>query len=131
MKGRSVLLGDNVKDQDFNWAEFCELGSSPPSIEAAKALDAMGSLPGYKVKTGDARGAYTQSLLRGTETWATLPEHRWPKQWRHNPAARRPINVGTLRPHRRRMIRGRTLRRKALAHRIYAPRRRVAGCRLA
>jgi hypothetical protein len=30
MKGRSVLLGDNIKDQDFNWAELCELGSSPP-----------------------------------------------------------------------------------------------------
>ena len=50
MKGRAVLLGDNVKDQDFSWAEFCELGSSPPSIEAAKALDAMGSMPGYLVK---------------------------------------------------------------------------------
>jgi hypothetical protein len=58
MKGRSVLLGDNVKDQDFSWAEFCELGSSPPSIEAAKALDAMGSLPGYRVKTGDGRCAF-------------------------------------------------------------------------
>ena len=56
------MLGDNVIDQDFSWAEFCELGSSPPSMEAAKALDAMGSLPGYVVKTGDARGAYTQSL---------------------------------------------------------------------
>ena len=65
MKGRAVLLGDNVKYQDFNWAEFCELGSSPPSIEAAKALDAMGSLRGYTVKPGDARGAYTQSLLKG------------------------------------------------------------------
>ena len=65
MKGRAVLLGDNVKDQDFNWAELGELGSSPPSIEAAKALDAMGSLRGYIVKTGDARGAYTQSLLNG------------------------------------------------------------------
>ena len=63
MKGRAVLLGDNVKDQDFNWAEFCELGSSPPSMEAAKALDAMGSLPGCVVKTGDARGAYTQSFF--------------------------------------------------------------------
>ena len=56
MKGRAVLLGDNIKDQDFSWAEFGELGPSPPSIEAAKALDAMGSLPGYKVKTGDAKG---------------------------------------------------------------------------
>ena len=43
MKGRSVLLGDNVKDQDFNWAEFLELGSGPATIESAKALDAMGS----------------------------------------------------------------------------------------
>ncbi len=64
MRGRAVLLGDNVKDQDFNWADFCEPGSSPPSTEAAKALDAMGSLRGYVVKTGDARGAYTQSLLQ-------------------------------------------------------------------
>ena len=50
MKGRAVLLGDNVRDQDFNWAELCDIGSSPPSMEAAKALDAMGSLPGYVVK---------------------------------------------------------------------------------
>ena len=35
MTGRAVLLGDNVKDPDFNWAELRELGSSPPSIEAA------------------------------------------------------------------------------------------------
>ncbi len=69
MKGRSVLLGDNVKGQDFSWAKLCELGSSPPSAEAANALDAMGSIPGYRFKTGDARGAYTQSLLRGAETW--------------------------------------------------------------
>jgi hypothetical protein len=81
MKGRAVLLGDNVKDQDFSWAEFCELGSSPPSIEAAKALDAMGSFPGYQVKTGDAKGAYTQALLLGAETWVALPENRWPKHW--------------------------------------------------
>ena len=81
MKGRAVLLGDNVKDQDFSWAEFCELGSSPPTMEAAKALDAYGSLPGYAVKTGDARGAYTQALLLGAETWVTLPENRWPKHW--------------------------------------------------
>jgi hypothetical protein len=64
MKGRAVLLGDSVRDQDLNWTEFCELGSSPPSMEAAKALDAMGSLPGCVVKAGDARGAYIQSLLK-------------------------------------------------------------------
>ena len=64
MKGRAVLLGDNVRDQDFNWAELCELGSSPPSLEAA-----------------NARGAYTQSLLKGVETWVRLPDTRWPKLW--------------------------------------------------
>ncbi len=78
MKGRRVLLGDNAKDQDFIWADIYEFGSSPPSMEATKALYAMGSLPGYKVKTGDARGAYTQSLLRCAETWVSLPEIRWP-----------------------------------------------------
>ena len=82
MKGRAVLLEDSVKGQDFNWAELFELGSSPPSMEAAKALDAMGSLPGYAVKTGGARGAYTQSLLKGVETWVTLPDNRWPKHWK-------------------------------------------------
>jgi hypothetical protein len=65
MKGRSVLLGDNIKDQDFSWAEICELGSSPTSIEAAKAPDAMGSLPGCKVKTGDANwGIHPSTLAR-------------------------------------------------------------------
>jgi hypothetical protein len=73
------LLGDNVNDPDFNWAGLGELGSSPPSMEAAKALDAIVSLLGYVVKTGDARGACIQSLLKGVETWVTLPESRWPK----------------------------------------------------
>ena len=82
MKGRAVLLGDTVRDQDFNWAEFSERGSSRPSVDAARALGAMGSLPGYVVKTGDARGANTQSLLRGVETWVTLPERRWPNHWK-------------------------------------------------
>ncbi len=77
MKGRAVLLGDNIKDQDFSWAEFCELGSSPASMDAAKALDAVGSFPGCCVKTGDAKGAHTQAPLLGAETWVTLPETRW------------------------------------------------------
>ncbi len=51
-------------------------------MEAAKALDAMGSLPGYIVKTGDARGAYTQSLLKGVETWVTFADSQWLKHWK-------------------------------------------------
>ncbi len=60
-------------------------------MDAAKALDAFGSFPGYTVKTGDATGAYTQALLLGAETWVTLPENRWPKHWKgklHRPVVR-------------------------------------------
>ena len=78
MKGLSVLLGDSVKGQDFRWVDVCELGSSLPSIEAGMARDAMCSILGNGSKTGDAKGAYTQCLVRGTKTWVTLPEHRWP-----------------------------------------------------
>ncbi len=80
-KGRAVFLGDNVKDEHFNWAEFADLGSSPPTMEAARALDAIGCLEGYSVKTGDARGAYTQAYLRGCKTWVALPRERWPDSW--------------------------------------------------
>ncbi len=38
-KGRTVFLGDNVRDQDLQYAVFEELGSVPPSIEAVKTLD--------------------------------------------------------------------------------------------
>ena len=51
----------------------------------------MGSLPGYKVKTGDARGTYTQTLLLGAETWVTLPENRQPAHWKgklHRPVVK-------------------------------------------
>jgi hypothetical protein len=121
MKGRSVLLGDNIKDQDFNWAEFCELGSSPPSVDAATTLDAFGSFPGYTVITGDAKGAYTQALLLGAETWVTLPENRWHKHWKGKfPSACRSVDLGPLRSCRRRWLLGSPLRGKALAHRMDA-----------
>ena len=87
-KGRAVVLGDNVKDEGFNWAEFQELSSAPASLEAAKALDAFGCVHGYKVKAGDAIGAYCQAYLpwwlkrllkeKGTATYVYLPENRWP-----------------------------------------------------
>ena len=44
-EGRAVLLGDNVQDEYFNWAELVELSSIPPSVEASRAVvDAIGSL---------------------------------------------------------------------------------------
>ena len=77
-------------------AELAELGSRPPSMEADKDLHAVGSLPGYTVKAGDARGAYTQFRMHGTETWVALPESRWPSWWKaryNNPVALLVLNI--------------------------------------
>ena len=80
-KGRAVFGGDNVKDQDSNWAIFQELGSSPATMDAARAADAYGLFPGHAVQQSDARQAYTQAWLRGTETWVRLPRDQWPEGW--------------------------------------------------
>lgn len=81
-KGRAVFLGDQVKDEMFDYAEFQDLSSSPPSMEASRAIDAMGCFPGYSVMTSDAIGAYTQSYLDSDiPTWVALPKDRWPKSW--------------------------------------------------
>ena len=81
LKARSVFLGDNVKDQDFNYAVFEELGGAPPSIEAARALDALSLFSGYIQQMSDATSAYTQSFLKGPRTWVHLPKDRWPASW--------------------------------------------------
>jgi hypothetical protein len=44
-KGRAVLQGNNVRDEDGNWAIFQELGSSPATMEAARCADAYGMCP--------------------------------------------------------------------------------------
>ncbi len=75
-KGRAVFLGDNVTDRDFQFAIFEELGSAPPSIEAATFLDAFSVLPGYEETQDDAYSAYTQRFLGGTPTWVALPYDR-------------------------------------------------------
>ena len=38
-KGRHVLLGDQVKDGQFEAAEFQDLGSAPPTMMAARIID--------------------------------------------------------------------------------------------
>ena len=63
-KGRDVLLGDNVRDEESQWAVFSDLGSSPPTLEACRNLDALSRLPDYETWTGDANGAYCQLLPR-------------------------------------------------------------------
>ena len=81
MKGRAVFLGDNVKDEVFDYAIFQDLGSAPPSMEAARAVLAMSLLEGNVTSTSDAVSAFTHAFLKGVDTWVTLPRNRWPKHW--------------------------------------------------
>ncbi len=46
-KGRAVFQGNNVRDEDGNWAIFQELGSSPATMEAARCADAYWYVPGF------------------------------------------------------------------------------------
>ena len=50
-------------------------------MEAGKVLDAYGSQPGYAGQQADGKQAYTQTILKGTETWVRLPRNRWPPGW--------------------------------------------------
>ena len=60
-------------------ALFSELGSSPATMEAGKAVDAYGSQPGFVNQQNDGAQAYTQALMDGVGT--RLPVDRWPKSW--------------------------------------------------
>ena len=80
-KGRTVFQGNNVKDENNDTALFSELGSSPATMEAGKTLDAYGHMPGNVCEQADGKQAYTQTRLKGAETWVRLPRERWPKGW--------------------------------------------------
>ena len=56
-----MLQGDQVKDQNWEAALFQDLGSSPAAMEASRAADAYGMLPGHDIEVADADQAYTQS----------------------------------------------------------------------
>ena len=51
------MLGNNVFDQHFDWAQFNDLGSAPPLMEAARVVDALSLFPGYIAKDSDAVSA--------------------------------------------------------------------------
>ena len=77
-KGRAVLYGSWVKDEHYEVALFNEMGSSPASMQAGKAVDCFGSQPGYCIQQADAEAANTQCELKGIPTWVRLPDDRWP-----------------------------------------------------
>ena len=73
-KGRVVFQGNNVKDENYDWALFAELGSSPCTMQAGKIADAIGLLDGNRAEFSDAEAAYTQAKLKGIETFIELPK---------------------------------------------------------
>ena len=62
-KGRIVVQGNDVRDEEGNQALFNELGASPATSESAKLVDAFGLLPGHDITTDDGCQAYCQALL--------------------------------------------------------------------
>ena len=76
-KGRTVFQRNNVQDENSSAALFSELGSSPATMEAGKVLDAYGSQPGHTDQLADGKQAYTQTTLKGTETWVRLPKNKY------------------------------------------------------
>ena len=81
-KGRIVFQGNNTRDENSNIALFDDTASSPAAMEAGKAVDAYGLLPGHAVQQADAQQAYIQCELGGdTITWVRLPVEFWPQSW--------------------------------------------------
>ena len=72
-KGRVVFQGNNLKDETGLAALFAEAASSASHIQCSKVLDAVSCLPGCAGQQSDAVSAYTQALLKGTETWIVAP----------------------------------------------------------
>ena len=77
-KGRGVLLGDQVKTQNYEAALFQDLGNSPATFEASRWADFYGCLEGHDVQMADAIRAYIQAKLTGTPCWVELPWEAWP-----------------------------------------------------
>ena len=91
-KGRVVFEGCHVKDEgNIYWAIFSEITSCPATMEAGKAADAFGLLPGHEIQVADGESAYTQAKLGGPATWVRLPKERWLPEWHgkyHDPVVR-------------------------------------------
>ena len=90
-KYRVVFQGNRVVDQNMDEAQFADLGSAPATTEAARLCILKGLLPGNKVEQADARQAYIQAKLGGTETWVEIPIEGWPPEWKvDGPPCKRP-----------------------------------------
>ena len=68
-KGRALYQGNRVVNQNREAALFQDLGSSPATLEAARAADAYGCAPGHDTEIADAEQAYVQADLKGVPSW--------------------------------------------------------------
>ena len=80
-KGRVVFQGNRVLDTSWEAAMFQELSSCPATMQAAKAADCYGLVPGDHVMQADAEMAYTQSLLGEVKTWVRIAKEQWRQEW--------------------------------------------------
>ena len=89
-KGRAVLLGNKVTNQNIEAAFFQDLGNSPATFEAARWADLYGLLPNNSVMLADAVRAYIQADLKGPRFFVELPPEAWPS-WVNLQNYRRPV----------------------------------------
>lgn len=95
-KGRYVLQGNDVSDEEGSHAIFNELSSSPATLESAKAV-VIGLQDGYAIEQAGAKQVYTQAEIgeiapvdpvdpsKGTiktGTWVLLPPECQPASWK-------------------------------------------------
>ena len=80
-KFRVVFQGDDVKDQNYEYALFQDLGSNPASMQAGNAVECYCCLPGHSVEQCDVDQSYIQTELKGTEKWIALLEEAWLADW--------------------------------------------------
>ena len=79
-------------DQYHDEATFRDMGSAPATLEAAKAADFYGCLPGHVIETADGEQAYVQADMKGTPTWICLPPEQSPAWWRQKyPHMKKPV----------------------------------------
>ena len=65
-KGRAVLLGSRIWNQDYEQACFADLGNAPTLLEGGRSADAYGCLPGHAIEQADAIQAFIQAPMTGT-----------------------------------------------------------------
>ena len=58
-KGRIILRGDSVKDQDDNYAVYADMASSVSLLSGRRTVGATGMMPGHGCEQSDAPRLYS------------------------------------------------------------------------